>query len=100
MSQAFDILNSKTQVWTGSLDQLKERLKLINQTKSQSTWSDYLQAKETANSGDTYLAMREAFNAQKKERDKGLIGTDDFKTLTSVMSSSGKTCLLYTSRCV
>lgn len=73
------------------LDQLKERLKLINQTKSQSTWSDYLQAKETANSGDTYLAMREAFNAQKKERDKGLIGTDDFKTLTSVMSSSGKT---------
>lgn len=91
MSQAFDILDSKTQVWTGSLDQLKERLKLINQTKSQSTWSDYLQAKETANSGDTYLAMREAFNAQKKERDKGLIGTDDFKTLTSVMSSSGKT---------
>lgn len=91
MSQAFDILNSKTQVWTGSLDQLKERLKLINQTKSQSTWSDYLQAKETADSGDTYLAMREAFNAQKKERDKGLIGTDDFKTLTSVMSSSGKT---------
>lgn len=91
MSQACDILNSKTQVWTGSLDQLKERLKLINQTKSQSTWSDYLQAKETANSGDTYLAMREAFNAQKKERDKGLIGTDDFKTLTSVMSSSGKT---------
>lgn len=91
MSQAFDILNPKTQVWTGSLDQLKERLKLINQTKSQSTWSDYLKAKETANSGDTYLAMREAFNAQKKERDKGLIGTDDFKTLTSVMSSSGKT---------
>lgn len=91
MSQAFDILNSKTEKWTGSLDQLKERLKLINQTKSQSTWSDYLQAKETANSGDTYLAMREAFNAQKKERNKGLIGTDDFKTLTSVMSSSGKT---------
>lgn len=90
-SQAFDILNSKTQVWTGSLDQLKERLKLINRTKSQSTWSDYLQAKETADSGDTYLAMREAFNAQKKERDKGLIGTDDFKTLTSVMSASGKT---------
>lgn len=90
MSQAFDILNSQTEKWTGSLDQLKERLKLINQTKSQSTWSDYLQAKETANSGDTYLAMREAFNAQKKERDKGLIGTDDFKTLTSVMSSSGK----------
>ena len=90
-SQAFDILNSKTEKWTGSLDQLKERLKLINQTKSQSTWSDYLQAKETADSGDTYLAMREAFNAQKKERDKGLIGTDDFKTLTSVMSSSGKT---------
>lgn len=91
MSQAFDILNSQTEKWTGSLDQLKERLKLINQTKSQSTWSDYLQAKETANSGDTYLAMREAFNAQKKERDKGLVGTDDFKTLTSVMSSSGKT---------
>ena len=91
MSQAFDIVTSKTEKWTGSLDQLKERLKLINQTKSQSTWSDYLQAKETADSGDTYLAMREAFNAQKKERDKGLIGTDDFKTLTSVMSSSGKT---------
>lgn len=90
-SQAFDILNSQTEKWTGSLDQLKERLKLINQTKSQSTWSDYLQAKETADSGDTYLAMREAFNAQKKERDKGLIGTDNFKTLTSVMSSSGKT---------
>lgn len=90
-SQAFDILNSQTEKWTGSLDQLKERLKLINQTKSQSTWRDYLQAKETADSGDTYLAMREAFNAQKKERDKGLIGTDDFKTLTSVMSSSGKT---------
>ena len=91
MSQAFDIVTSKTEKWTGSLDQLKERLKLINQTKSQSTWSDYLQAKETADSGDTYLAMREAFNAQKKERDKGLIGTDDFKTLTSVMSASGKT---------
>lgn len=91
MSQAFDILNSKTEIFTGSLDQLKERLKIMNQTKSQSTWSDYLQAKETADSGDTYLAMREAFNAQKKERDKGLIGTDDFKTLTSVMSSSGKT---------
>ena len=90
-SQAFDILNSQTEKWTGSLDQLKERLKLINQANSQSTWSDYLQAKETADSGDTYLAMREAFNAQKKERDKGLIGTDDFKTLTSVMSSSGKT---------
>lgn len=90
-SQAFNILNSQTEKWTGSLDQLKERLKLINQANSQSTWSDYLQAKETADSGDTYLAMREAFNAQKKERDKGLIGTDDFKTLTSVMSSSGKT---------
>lgn len=91
MSQAFDILNSKTEAFTGSLDQLKERLKIMNQTKSQSTWSDYLQAKETADSGSTYLAMREAFNAQKEERDKGLIGTDDFKTLTSVMSSSGKT---------
>ena len=91
MSQAFDILNSKTETFTGSLDQLKERLKIMNQTKSQSTWSDYLQATETADSGATYLAMREAFNAQKKERDKGLIGTDDFKTLTSVMSSSGKT---------
>lgn len=91
MSQAFDILNSKTETFTGSLDQLKERLKIMNQTKSQSTWSDYLQAKETADSGSTYLAMREAFNAQKEERDKGLIGTDDFKTLTSVMSSSGKT---------
>lgn len=91
LSQAFDIVNSKTQTWTGSLDQLKSRLKLINKTNTASTWSDYLTAAETANDGATYLSMREAFNNQKKERDKGLIGTDDFKTMTSLMSGTKKT---------
>lgn len=90
LSQAFDIVNSKTQTWTGSLDQLKSRLKLINKTNTASTWSDYLTAAETANDGATYLSMREAFNNQKKERDKGLIGTDDFKTMTSLMSGTKK----------
>lgn len=89
LTQAFSIATSKTEIFTGSLDQLKKRLELLNKP-TQSTWSDYLTAETTTDANATYLAMREAFNNQKKQRDKGLVGTDDFKTLTSVLSASGK----------
>lgn len=89
LTQAFTIATSKTEIFTGSLDQLKKRMELLNKP-TQSTWSDYLTAETTADANSTYLAMREAFNNQKKQRDKGLVGTDDFKTLTSVLSASGK----------
>lgn len=90
LSNAFEIVNSKAEIFTGTLDQLKERMKILKQSNNVSSWDDYTAATESTNSGAKYLAIKEGFEARKKDYDNGLTGTDEFKTFTSLASKSGK----------
>ena len=90
LSQAFEIVNNKAQIFTGTLDQLKSRIKLMDKSKSVATWEDYEAATQTSNPGAKYLAIKEAYETQKQAYDNGLTGTDDFKKFTSMTSKTGK----------
>lgn len=49
----------------------------------------YNKAKETRNAGDNYLDMLAAAKEAQEARKKGLIGTDDFKTVAKMFSPNG-----------
>lgn len=49
----------------------------------------YAEASETANEGDKYLKMVEVLKKAKEDYDKGLVGTDDFKTAAALFSPTG-----------
>lgn len=86
LSKAYDIALSKTDTFTGSLDQLKKRLELVEDAADSLTFTDYENAVSLANPGDTYVAMDEALTTTKESWDKGLVGTDEFKTFAELIS--------------
>lgn len=90
LSTAYDILCGSTTKFTGTLDQLKERIRLIKKANLASTFSDWQIATQSANAGSDYTTMTQGWKDTKDLRDKGLIGTDDFTTFTSMMTG-GKT---------
>lgn len=62
--------------------------------QQQELFSDYgqwQQAQSTANAGDKYNNMVSGLQAAKEAWDKGLIGTDDFKSFAKLISPSGAT---------
>lgn len=62
--------------------------------QQQELFSDYgqwQQAQSTANSGDKYNNMVSGLQAAKDAWDKGLVGTDDFKSFAKMISPSGAT---------
>lgn len=62
--------------------------------QQQELFSDYgqwKQAQSTANAGDKYNNMVSGLQAAKGDWDKGLIGTDDFKSFAKLISPSGAT---------
>lgn len=62
--------------------------------QQQELFSDYgqwQQAQSTANAGDKYNNMVSGLQAAKDAWDKGLIGTDDFKSFAKLISPSGAT---------
>ena len=91
LNDAYQTAIAGTETFTGSLDQLKERIKLLNKLKPSNggSLSSYLSATETANEGDDYLSIRDALKSTKDSYDKGLVGTDDFKTGAAILSPTG-----------
>ena len=62
--------------------------------QQQELFSDYgqwQQAQSTANAGDKYNNMVSGLKTAKEAWDKGLIGTDDFKSFAQLISPSGAT---------
>lgn len=62
--------------------------------QQQELFSDYgqwEQAQSTANAGDKYNNMVSGLQAAKDAWDKGLVGTDDFKSFAKMISPSGAT---------
>lgn len=62
--------------------------------QQQELFSDYgqwQQSQSTANAGDKYNNMVSGLQAAKEAWDKGLIGTDDFKSFAKLISPSGAT---------
>ena len=62
--------------------------------QQQELFSDYgqwQQAQSTANAGDKYNNMVSGIQAAKDAWDKGLVGTDDFKSFAKLISPSGAT---------
>ena len=62
--------------------------------QQQELFSDYgqwQQAQSTANAGDKYNNMVSGLQAAKDAWDKGLVGTDDFKSFAKMISPSGAT---------
>lgn len=62
--------------------------------QQQELFSDYgqwQQAQSTANAGDKYNNMFSGLKTAKEAWDKGLIGTDDFKSFAKLISPSGAT---------
>lgn len=56
-----------------------------------SDYSQWQQAQSTANAGDKYNNMVSGLKTAKEAWDKGLIGTDDFKSFAKLISPSGAT---------
>lgn len=85
------IVNSDT--FTGSLDQLKQRIELLKKTSSSAnfTFEGYTQALDTENAGQNYLNILQGLKETKEDWDKGLVGTDEFKAFSGMLSPSGKT---------
>lgn len=94
LTMAFDILNDNaktangtTREFTGTLEQLQKRIELIKQSSDiASTFQEYQKAVESPNAGAKYLSMDSALDQVKQDRDAGLIGTDEFKAFTSMLT--------------
>lgn len=88
---------SYTETLTGMQDKLSElyqaqaqNMALYNQQKE--LFSDYYKikiAEQTPNAGDNYVDMLSKFKTATEAYNKGLIGTDDFKTVAAYLSPTG-----------
>lgn len=94
LSEAYDLITDKNEVFTGSLEQLKQRLDNINKYKNSGlsyTLEDYTQATKSADDDADYNAFVSGLKSAKKEWDAGKVGTDQFKTMAGLISPTGKT---------
>lgn len=93
LSNAFDIVTDKTNIFTGSVDQLKERLKMLNSSAASASYTveGYKAALDTDDDDSSYNTLVSGMKQTKEEYDQGKVGTDQFKTFAGMMSPTGKT---------
>lgn len=93
LSNAFDIVTDKTNIFTGSVDQLKERLKMLNSSAASASYTvaGYKAALGTDDDDSAYNTLVSGMKQTKEEYDQGKVGTDQFKTFAGMMSPTGKT---------
>lgn len=93
LSNAFDIVTDKTNIFTGSVDQLKERLKMLNSSAASASYTveGYKAALDTDDDDSAYNTLISGMKQTKEEYDQGKVGTDQFKTFAGMMSPTGKT---------
>ena len=93
LSNAFDIVTDKTNIFTGSVDQLKERLKMLNSSAASASYTveGYKAALDTDDDDSAYNTLVSGMKQTKEEYDQGKVGTDQFKTFARMMSPTGKT---------
>lgn len=94
LSEAYDLITDKNEIFTGSLDQLKQRLDNITKYKNSGlsyTLDDYTQATKSADDDADYNTFVSGLKSAKEEWDAGKVGTDQFKTMAGLISPTGKT---------
>lgn len=93
LSNAFDIVTDKTNIFTGSVDQLKERLKMLKSSAASASYTveGYKAALDTDDDDSAYNTLVSGMKQTKEEYDQGKVGTDQFKTFAGMMSPTGKT---------
>lgn len=94
LSEAYDIVTNKNEIFTGSLEQLKTRLDNLKKYKASGlsyTLEDYKSATETADDDADYTTFVSGLKQSKTDYDSGKVGTDQFKTMAGLISPSGKT---------
>ena len=92
----FDTQQTKLKDMLGSLADMQQAQSQYHALykQQQELFSDYgqwQQAQSTANAGDKYNNMVSGLKTAKEAWDKGLIGTDDFKSFAKLISPSGAT---------
>lgn len=93
LSNAFDIVTDKTNIFTGSVDQLKERLKMLNSSAASASFTveGYKAALDTDDDDSAYNTLVSGMKQTKEDWHKGKVGTDQFKTFAGMISPTGKT---------
>lgn len=93
LSNAFDIVTDKTNIFTGSVDQLKERLKMLNSSAASASYTvdGYKAALDTDDDDSAYNTLVSGMKQTKEDWNKGKVGTDQFKTFAGMISPTGKT---------
>lgn len=94
LSEAYDLITDKNEIFTGSLDQLKQRLDNVAKYKDSGlsyTLDTYTQATKSADDDANYNTFVSGLKSAKDEWDKGKVGTDQFKQMAGLISPNGKT---------
>ena len=94
LSEAYDLITDKNEIFTGSLDQLKARLDNIQKYKDSGlslTLDDYNQAVKSADDDADYNTFVSGLKSAKEDWNKGKVGTDQFKDMAGLISPTGKT---------
>lgn len=98
-----DIAAESTDEYKKTLQGMEDDLLSLQQAQSQylalakqqqelfSGYSTWQRATQTANAGDKYTSMLSGLKSAKDAYDKGLVGTDDFKTYAALISPTGAT---------
>lgn len=94
LSEAYDLITDKNEIFTGSLEQLKQRLENVAKYKDSGlsyTLDSYTQATKSADDDANYNTFVSGLKSAKDEWDKGKVGTDQFKQMAGLISPTGKT---------
>lgn len=94
LSEAYDLITDKNEIFTGSLEQLKQRLDNVAEYKDSGlsyTLDTYTQATKSADDDANYNTFVSGLKSAKDEWDKGKVGTDQFKQMAGLISPTGKT---------
>ena len=94
LSEAYDLITDKNEIFTGSLDQLKQRLDNVAKYKDSGlsyTLDSYTKATKSADDDANYNTFVSGLKSAKDEWDKGKVGTDQFKQMAGLISPTGKT---------
>lgn len=94
LSEAYDLITDKNEIFTGSLEQLKQRLDNVAKYKDSGlsyTLDTYIQATKSADDDADYNTFVSGLKSAKDEWDKGKVGTDQFKQMAGLISPTGKT---------
>ena len=94
LSEAYDLITDKNEIFTGSLEQLKQRLDSVAKYKDSGlsyTLDTYTRATKSADDDADYNTFVSGLKSAKEEWDKGKVGTDQFKQMAGLISPTGKT---------